>query len=104
MYVYDLSLSPVFKALLELWHAGVLKKFDEEKLLVKAESAKLYVYSVCCRGKLLSCIRIASFCSHIYTVVCTYSYRLCELLYEKKRQFAKVLSCYLRDPNRRVSG
>ena len=35
------------KALLELWHAGVLKKFDEEKLLVKAESAKLYVYSVC---------------------------------------------------------
>lgn len=32
------------KALLELWHAGVLKKFDEEKLLVKAESAKLYIY------------------------------------------------------------
>ena len=29
------------QALLELWHAGVLKKFDEEKLLVKAEIAKL---------------------------------------------------------------
>ena len=54
------------------------------------------------RGALI--LHIVSFCSHIYTVVCTYSYRLCELLYEKKRQFAKVLSCYLRDPNRRVSG
>ena len=31
----------VLQALLELWHAGVLKKFDEEKLLVKAEIAKL---------------------------------------------------------------
>ena len=31
-----------------------------------------------------------------------YSYRLCELLYEKRRLFGKVLSCYLRDPNRRV--
>ena len=29
------------QALLELWHAGVLKKFDEEKLLVKAEAARL---------------------------------------------------------------
>lgn len=42
--------------------------------------------------------------SYVYTVMSTCSYRLCELLYEKKRQFAKVLSCYLRDPNRRVSG
>ena len=32
----------------------------------------------------------------------SHSYRLCELLYEKKRQFAKVLSCYIRDNNRRV--
>lgn len=31
------------------------------------------------------------------------SFRLCELLYEKRRQFAKVLSCYIRDNNRRVS-
>ena len=29
------------QALLELWHVGVLKKFDEEKLLVRAEAAKL---------------------------------------------------------------
>jgi hypothetical protein len=57
------------QALLELWHVGVLKKFDEEKLLVRAEAARFY--------------------------------RLCELVYEKRRQFGKVLSCYLRDPNRR---
>ena len=31
----------VFQALLELWHVGVLKKFDEEKLLVRAEAARL---------------------------------------------------------------
>ena len=29
------------QALLELWHVGVLKKFDEEKLLVRAEAARL---------------------------------------------------------------
>ena len=28
-------------------------------------------------------------------------YRVCELLYEKQRQYAKVLSCYIRDPARR---
>jgi hypothetical protein len=56
------------QALLELWHVGVLKKFDEEKLLVRAEAARFY--------------------------------RLCEQLYEKRRQFGKVLSCYLRDPHR----
>ncbi|EDO31039.1 predicted protein, partial [Nematostella vectensis] len=28
-------------------------------------------------------------------------YRVCELLYEKTRQFPKILSCYLRDPARR---
>lgn len=57
------------QALLELWNAGVLRKFDEDKLLMKAETAKFF--------------------------------RLCELLYEKRRQFAKVLSCYIRDNNRR---
>ena len=31
-----------------------------------------------------------------------FSYRLCELLYDKKRNFAKVLSCYVRDKTRRV--
>lgn len=34
----------ILQALLELWNAGVLRKFDEEKLLVKAESAKLCVH------------------------------------------------------------
>lgn len=32
-----------------------------------------------------------------------YSYRLCELLYGRRRQYGKVLSCYFRDPQRRVS-
>lgn len=30
------------------------------------------------------------------------SFRVCELLYEKRRQFDKILSCYLRDPSRKV--
>ena len=30
------------------------------------------------------------------------SYRVCEVLYGKKRQFSNVLSCYWRDPNRKV--
>jgi tellurite resistance protein len=29
------------QAVMELWHAGVLKKFDEERLLIMAESARL---------------------------------------------------------------
>nr|XP_022322565.1 vacuolar protein sorting-associated protein 8 homolog [Crassostrea virginica] len=28
-------------------------------------------------------------------------FRVCELLYEKRRQFDKILSCYLRDPSRK---
>lgn len=31
------------------------------------------------------------------------SYRVCEVLYGKKRQFSNVLSCYWRDPNRKVT-
>lgn len=42
-------------------------------------------------------------CLVYYQVLRVYSYRLCELLYEKKRQFGKVLSCYLRDKHRIVS-
>lgn len=36
--------------------------------------------------------------------ICNYfdSFRVCELLYEKRRQFDKILSCYLRDPSRKV--
>ena len=42
-------------------------------------------------------------CVCVCVCVCVCSYRLCEVVYEKRRQFGKVLSCYLRDPNRRVS-
>lgn len=38
MYVVNFDF---VQALLELWHVGVLKKFDEEKLLVRAEAARL---------------------------------------------------------------
>ena len=41
LLVYMALPLPLCQALLELWNAGVLRKFDEEKLLVKAESAKL---------------------------------------------------------------
>ncbi|KAL5471029.1 hypothetical protein EMCRGX_G029102 [Ephydatia muelleri] len=57
------------QALIELWHSGVLQKFDEERLLIMAHGAKFF--------------------------------RLCELLYDKRRQFVKVLSCYLEDAPRR---
>lgn len=43
LYVPPLASISGVQALLELWHAGVLKKFDEEKLLVKAEAARLWV-------------------------------------------------------------
>ena len=46
MYTYMwpnfILLLPLFlQAAMELWHAGVLKKFDEERLLIMAESARL---------------------------------------------------------------
>lgn len=42
LLLYNLSVHSDFaQALLELWHVGVLKKFDEEKLLVRAEAARL---------------------------------------------------------------
>jgi len=37
----------------------------------------------------------------LIAVVC-FSYRVCEMLYERKRQFSKVLSCYFRDSHREV--
>lgn len=57
--------------------------------------------------KMLSCK-----CLSISSVLCTldlwlivvvcFSYRVCEMLYERKRQFSKVLSCYFRDSSREV--
>ena len=35
--------------------------------------------------------------------VCVNSYRVCEFLYEKRREYHNILLCYIKDPFRQVS-
>ena len=41
-------------------------------------------------------------CTNLY-LFSIHSYRVCEFLYEKRREYHKILLCYIKDPARRVS-
>ncbi|CAF93992.1 unnamed protein product, partial [Tetraodon nigroviridis] len=90
--------------LLELLQVGSVVQFNEERLLMLAEKAKLCVTENrrrhCARSSSLICI----FCHKSKAccfIVFSFSYQICEFLYEKKHLYDRIIDCYLRDPLRK---
>ena len=59
-----------------------------------------------CYSILISvCFFYIDFCVilyHLIIYVYHFSYRVCELLYETRKEYHKILNCYLKDTSRQV--